>query len=89
MSKTAIQEMMSEIQANYPQLFDVYSQLGRSFVNDMHKYLAMEKEQIESAYFCGTQHSIPIHVTKFKYSWEESEAEAKAFFETNYGTNGN
>lgn len=49
MSKTAIQEMMSEIQANYPQLFDVYTQLGRSFVNDMHKYLAMEKEQIINA----------------------------------------
>lgn len=89
MSKTAIQEMMSEIQANYPQLFDVYSQLGRSFVNDMHKYLTMEKEQIESAYFCGTQHSIAIHVTKFKYSWEESEAEAKVFFQSNYGTNSN
>ena len=77
--------MMSEIQANYPQIFDVYSELGRSFVNDMQKYLAIEKEQIESAYFCGTQHSIPIHVTKFKYTWDESEEEAKAFFETNYG----
>lgn len=51
--KTAIQEMMSEIQANYPQLFDVYSQLGRSFVNDMHKYLAMEQQQIIDAFNAG------------------------------------
>lgn len=53
MSKTAIQEMMSEIQANYPQIFDVYSQLGRSFVNDMHKYLAMEQQQIIEAFNSG------------------------------------
>lgn len=53
MSKTAIQKMMSEIQANYPQIFDVYSQLGRSFVNDMHKYLAMEQQQIIEAFNAG------------------------------------
>ena len=53
MSKTAIQEMMSEIQANYPQLFDLYTQLGRSFVNDMHKYLAMEQQQIIEAFNSG------------------------------------
>lgn len=48
--KTAIQEMMSEIQANYPQLFDVYTQLGRSFINDMSKYLRKEEDQIHEAY---------------------------------------
>lgn len=54
MSKTAIQEMMLEIEANYPQLFDVYSQLGRSFMNDMSKFLEIEKEQIIKAFNEGT-----------------------------------
>ena len=89
MSKTAIQEMMSEIQANYPQLFDVYTQLGRSFVNDMHKYLAMEREQIEEAFFCGAQNLMPLHLTKAKNTWEESEIEATAFYEKTYGTDSN
>lgn len=69
--KTAIQEMMSEIQANYPQIFDVYSQLGRSFVNDMHKYLEVEKEQIIKAFCEGTlaedEKLTPEEYYKLKY----------------------
>lgn len=71
MSKTAIQEMMSEIQANYPHLFDVYSQLGRSFVNDMHKYLEMEKEQIIEAFNSGqAKEASECFWTKGNYYYE-------------------
>lgn len=71
MSKTAIQEMMSEIQANYPQIFDVYSQLGRSFVNDMHKYLAMEQQQIIEAFNSGqAKEAVDVFWTKGESYYE-------------------
>lgn len=70
--KTAIQEMMSEIQTNYPQIFDVYSQLGRSFLNDMSKYLEVEKEQIIKAFCEGT-------------FAEDEKVTAEEYYQSTYG----
>jgi hypothetical protein len=84
MSKTAIQEMMSEIQANYPQLFDVYTQIGRSFVNDMHKYLAIEQQQHGQTWDNA--------ITTFKCrGMVESRAicDFDEYYEATYGTNSN
>ena len=47
--KTAIQQMMTELNELHPNLLDVYTSGGRNFVNTCHKYLAVEKEQIVNA----------------------------------------
>jgi hypothetical protein len=43
--KTALQEAFSELERLHPSLFDIYTQQGREFVNNFHKFLEMEKEQ--------------------------------------------
>jgi hypothetical protein len=48
--KTALQEAFSELERLHPSLFDIYTQQGREFVNNFHKFLEMEKEQIVKAY---------------------------------------
>jgi hypothetical protein len=52
--KTALQEAFSELERLHPSLFDIYTQQGREFVNNFHKFLEMEKEQIMEAWFDGT-----------------------------------
>lgn len=51
--KTAIQELMTEIEQNYRDLFNVNTEKGRNFINQMHKYLVLEKEQIIDAHNAG------------------------------------
>jgi len=46
MKKTAIQEVFIELEKLHPNLFDIYTQKGRQFVNHFHKFLEIEKEQI-------------------------------------------
>jgi hypothetical protein len=48
--KTALQEAFSELERLHTSLFDIYTQQGREFVNNFHKFLEMEKEQIMDAY---------------------------------------
>jgi uncharacterized protein with HEPN domain len=47
--KTAIQQLMTELNELYPNLLNVYTAGGREFVNTCHKYLAVEKDQIVKA----------------------------------------
>ena len=63
----------------------VYLHPGSGWPKAIEQALAMEKEQLEGAYFCGSQHSVSLNVKRFKYTWEESEKEAKEFYQTNYG----
>lgn len=51
--KTAVQQLMTELQELHPSLFDVHTEKGRQFVNHFHKFLAMEKQQIIDALFTG------------------------------------
>jgi hypothetical protein len=44
--KTAVQQLMTELKELHPELFDVYTEKGRQFVNNFHKYLDIEKEQV-------------------------------------------
>jgi hypothetical protein len=59
--KTALQEAFSELERLHPSLFDIYTQQGREFVNNFHKFLEMEKEQIMDA------------CKQCSYSYEEAE----------------
>lgn len=49
--KTAVQEVFSELEKLHPQLFNVYTQEGRDFLNHFHKFLELEKQQIEKAVY--------------------------------------
>ena len=49
--KTAVQEVFSELEKLHPQLFNVYTQEGRDFLNHFHKFLELEKQQIIKAVY--------------------------------------
>ena len=51
--KTAVQQVFSELEALFPNYFNVYTTEGKEFINHFHKYLAIEREQIEEAYNVG------------------------------------
>ena len=44
--KTALQEAFTELEKLHPSLFDIYTEKGREFVNNFHKFLELEKQQI-------------------------------------------
>jgi hypothetical protein len=51
--KTAMQEMFSQLEIDQPQLFNVYTTEGKDFINSYIKFIEMEKQQIETAFFYG------------------------------------
>ena len=51
--KTALQEVFSDLEKLHPQLFNVYTTEGKEFINQFHKYLKMEKEQITLSHING------------------------------------
>jgi hypothetical protein len=48
--KTALQEAFTELEKLHPSLFDIYTEKGREFVNNFHKFLELEKLQIIEAH---------------------------------------
>ena len=64
--KTALQEVFSELEKLHPSLFDIYTQQGREFVSNFHKFLEMEKEQMESAYLAGESKDKQYYKETFK-----------------------
>jgi hypothetical protein len=51
--KTAVQAVFSELEELHPNLFNVNTTEGKEFINHFHKFLSMEKEQIENAFSYG------------------------------------
>ena len=51
--KTAVQQVFSDLEELYPELFNMHSIMGKEFINHFHKYLKMEKQQIVDAWFGG------------------------------------
>ena len=49
MKKTAIQEMMNELNELHPNLLNVQTKGGREFVQTCHKYLSVERQNIIDA----------------------------------------
>jgi hypothetical protein len=80
--KTAIQQMMTELNELHPNLLDVYTSGGRNFVNTCHKYLAVEKEQIIEGYGYG-------HNDGCRYMNNEKPEfiHAEDYYEKTYGGN--
>ena len=46
---TAVQEVFSDLEELYPELFNMHSIMGKEFINHFHKYLALEKQQMRDA----------------------------------------
>jgi hypothetical protein len=51
--KTAVQQVFSELEELHPNLFNINTTEGKEFVHHFHKYIAMEREQIENAFNYG------------------------------------
>jgi hypothetical protein len=52
-TKTAVQQLMTELRELHPEFFEVHTEKGRQFLNNFHKYIAIEKEQMISAFDNG------------------------------------
>ena len=48
-NQTALQQAFSELEKLHPNLFNIYSEDGRNFINHFHQFLAVEKKQIIDA----------------------------------------
>ena len=66
--QTAVQKLFIELEEKHPQLFNIKTVEGRKFINDFHKYLAMEMEQIIEAY---THDRALIKITAEQYYTEK------------------
>ena len=53
MKKTVLQEAFSLIEEMHPELFDVYSQKGKTFVKRFYNFIELEKSQMKEAYHIG------------------------------------
>jgi hypothetical protein len=78
--KTAVQEVFIELEKLHPNLFDIYTEKGRQFVNHFHKFLQVEKEQIYNAY---------IHSKRSFSAGIEPEVSAENYYELTYKNNDN
>ena len=56
-NQTALQQAFSELEKLHPNLFNIYSEDGRNFINHFHKFLEIEKEQIIHAFDHGEDFS--------------------------------
>lgn len=68
--KTAVQQLMTELKELHPELFDVYTEKGRQFVNNFHKYLDIEKEQIVQAFNEGALDGLQLGAEYYKFIYE-------------------
>ncbi len=59
-TKTVVQQLMTELRELHPEFFQVHTDKGRQFLNNFHKYIAIEKEQIVDAFDNGTKEWNPI-----------------------------
>ena len=49
-TKTAVQQLMTELRELHPEFFEVHTEKGRQFLNNFHKYIELEKQQIVETY---------------------------------------
>ncbi len=64
-----MQELFSQLETEYPNLFNTHSVDGRNFINNYHKFLELEKQQI-------------IDAVEWNYKSNMGEVYYKATFKT-------
>ncbi len=65
-----MQEMFSQLEIDQPQLFNINTAEGKAFVNDYHRFIELEKQQIIDAYETAMETDIyntPLKVGKQYY----------------------
>ena len=75
--KTAMQEVFSELEKLHPQLFNVYTQEGRDFLNHFHKFLEIEKQQIMKAVFDSMGTNIDPNMGRAEQYYNETYKNTK------------
>lgn len=76
--QTAVQKLFIELEEKHPQLFNIKTVEGRKFINDFHKYLVMEKEQIINSVTYGQNNhtaSIPADRERAEQYYTETYGE--------------
>jgi hypothetical protein len=53
--KTPMQELFSQLEKEYPNLFNVYTTEGKEFINSYIKFIELEKQEIQNAFDRGIQ----------------------------------
>jgi hypothetical protein len=64
--KTALQEVFSRLEELHPRLFDIYTNEGRDFVREFHKFMEVEKQQIIMAYHNGYSSAIEVKPKQYE-----------------------
>jgi hypothetical protein len=78
--KTAIEQMMEDLNDTFPRFFNVHSAEGRVFMGIATKYLTVEKEQIIKACDAGFD-TANLFIEDMKYK------NAEDYYEKTYGGN--
>ncbi len=76
--KTAIQELISDLESKYPSLLNTHTNEGRENINAWHTFLEKEKQQIIDAFVAGDNSCCT--------SEENSEYYANHYFNETYNT---
>jgi hypothetical protein len=79
--KTAIEQMMEDLNNTFPRFFNVHSLEGRVFMGIATKYLIVEKEQIENAFEQGENNSVDY------FNPENRIKESEQYYKETYGGN--
>jgi hypothetical protein len=79
--KTAIEQMMEDLNNTFPRFFNVHSAEGRVFMGMATKYLSVEKEQIENAFEQGENNSVDY------FNPENRIKESEQYYNETYGGN--
>jgi hemerythrin-like domain-containing protein len=79
-NKTPIQQLMTELRDLHPEFFDVHSDKGRQFLNNFHKYIAIENDNLFEVFRAGFINGNLIETQYFNDNKEElTKAAFKSF----------
>jgi hypothetical protein len=68
--KTPVQKLITELRELHPEFFDVHTDKGRQFLNNFHKYIAIEKEVIVATYNEGALDGLQLGEEFYKITFK-------------------
>ena len=68
--KTPVQKLITELRELHPEFFDVHTDKGRQFLNNFHKYIAIEKEVIVETYNEGALDCLQLGEEFYKITFK-------------------
>jgi hypothetical protein len=70
-TKTAVQQLMTELRELHPEFFEVHTDKGRQFLNNFHKYIELEKQQIVETYNEGALDGLQLGEQYYKITFKQ------------------